>query len=56
VGIAHAIREKKEELEEWLRQAAAKTQAWCELARSNEAAASGLRATPMPYSSALARA
>jgi E3 ubiquitin-protein ligase BOI-like protein len=54
-GAARALREKEaeldaarrraQELEERLRQAAAETQAWCGLARSNEAAASGLRAT-----------
>jgi hypothetical protein len=32
------------ELEEQLRQEAAETQAWCALARSNEASASGLHA------------
>ncbi|CAD6256828.1 unnamed protein product [Miscanthus lutarioriparius] len=40
-----AARRRAQELEERLRQAAAETQAWCGLARSNEAAASGLRAT-----------
>ncbi|XP_066335595.1 E3 ubiquitin-protein ligase BOI-like [Miscanthus floridulus] len=54
-GAASALREKEreldaarrraQELEERLSQAAAETQAWCGLARSNEAAASGLRAT-----------
>lgn len=54
-GAARALREKEAaleaarrraaELEERLRQAAAESQAWCGLARSNEAVASGLRAT-----------
>ena len=53
-GAARALREKEAELgaarrraaelEERLRQAAAESQAWCGLARSNEAAATGLRA------------
>lgn len=40
-----AARARAAELEERLRLAAAEAQAWCGLARSNEAAASGLRAT-----------
>ncbi|KAG2558068.1 BOI-related E3 ubiquitin-protein ligase 1-like [Panicum virgatum] len=53
-GAARALREKEAELgaarrraaelEERLRQAASESQAWCGLARSNEAAAAGLRA------------
>jgi len=53
-GAARALREKEAELgaarrraaelEERLRQAAAESQAWCGLARSNEAAATGLHA------------
>jgi E3 ubiquitin-protein ligase BOI-like protein len=39
-----AARRRAAELEEQLRQAAAETQAWCGVARSNEAVASGLRA------------
>ncbi|RLM69828.1 putative BOI-related E3 ubiquitin-protein ligase 3 [Panicum miliaceum] len=39
-----AARRRAAELEERLRQAAAESQAWCGLARSNEAAAAGLRA------------
>uniref|UniRef100_A0A0E0MG39 RING-type domain-containing protein n=1 Tax=Oryza punctata TaxID=4537 RepID=A0A0E0MG39_ORYPU len=40
-----AARRRAAELEERLRQAAAESQAWCGLARSNEAVAAGLRAT-----------
>ncbi|PWZ25507.1 putative BOI-related E3 ubiquitin-protein ligase 3 [Zea mays] len=40
-----AARARAAELEERVRLAAAEAQAWCGLARSNEAAASGLRAT-----------
>ncbi|KAF0896072.1 hypothetical protein E2562_018187 [Oryza meyeriana var. granulata] len=40
-----AARRRAAELEERLRQAAAETQAWCGLARRNEAVAAGLRAT-----------
>ncbi|KAG8089952.1 hypothetical protein GUJ93_ZPchr0011g26873 [Zizania palustris] len=40
-----AARRRAAELEEHLRQATAETQAWCGLARSNEAVALGLRAT-----------
>ncbi|RCV38446.1 hypothetical protein SEVIR_8G152800v4 [Setaria viridis] len=39
-----AARRRAAELEERLRQAAAESQAWCGVARSNEAVASGLRA------------
>ncbi|KAF8694377.1 hypothetical protein HU200_038302 [Digitaria exilis] len=39
-----AARRRAAELEERLRQAAAESQAWCGLARTNEAVASGLRA------------
>ncbi|PAN42942.1 hypothetical protein PAHAL_8G200300 [Panicum hallii] len=39
-----AARRRAAELEERLRQAAAESQAWCGLARSNEAVAAGLRA------------
>ncbi|KAL6654140.1 hypothetical protein ACP70R_007605 [Stipagrostis hirtigluma subsp. patula] len=40
-----AARRRAAELEERLRQAAAEAQAWCRVARSNEAVAAGLRAT-----------
>ncbi|KAF2911169.1 hypothetical protein DAI22_11g157600 [Oryza sativa Japonica Group] len=40
-----AARRRAADLEERLRQAAAESQAWCGLARSNEAVAAGLRAT-----------
>ncbi|XP_040384892.1 E3 ubiquitin-protein ligase BOI-like [Oryza brachyantha] len=40
-----AARRRAAELEERLRQAAVESQAWCGLARSNEAVAAGLRAT-----------
>ncbi|CAL4992829.1 unnamed protein product [Urochloa decumbens] len=40
----YAARRRAVELEERLRQAAAESQAWCGVARSNEAVASGLRA------------
>ncbi|XP_062198246.1 probable BOI-related E3 ubiquitin-protein ligase 2 [Phragmites australis] len=40
-----ALRRRVADLEERLRQAAAESQAWCGLARSNEAVAAGLRAS-----------
>lgn len=64
-GAPCALREKEAELEvarlnavelEWLQLAASNTQAWCDLARSNEATASGLRAmldTLLQYNSSI---